>query len=146
MKSLILMFGIFFYRCSTHGTPGLESNHVSDFPLLDSPNPWQSSSLAASPAVATRSCPHQKPGETLGSHSGRGACNTRLAGFLWGIWQPRGVCRRWKGTTGASGSAYVEQAWLLAPWRGCCSPNVVAPPTWRKRMCKRSYRFVSTLL
>lgn len=39
-------------RCSTHGTPGLESNHVSDFPLLDSPNPWQSSSLAASPAVA----------------------------------------------------------------------------------------------
>lgn len=39
-------------RCSTHGNPGLESNHVSDFPLLDSPNPWLSSSLAASPAVA----------------------------------------------------------------------------------------------
>ncbi|XP_052043681.1 inhibitor of Bruton tyrosine kinase isoform X2 [Apodemus sylvaticus] len=39
-------------RYSTHGTPGLESNHVSDFPLLDSPNPWLSSSLAASPAVA----------------------------------------------------------------------------------------------
>lgn len=39
-------------RCSPHGTPGLESNHVSDFPLVDSPNPWLSSSLAASPAVA----------------------------------------------------------------------------------------------
>ncbi|XP_055458457.1 inhibitor of Bruton tyrosine kinase isoform X1 [Psammomys obesus] len=38
-------------RCSTHGTPVLESNHVSDFPLLDSPNPWLSSSLATS-AVA----------------------------------------------------------------------------------------------
>lgn len=39
-------------RCSTHGAPGLESNHVSDFPLLDSPNPWLSSSLATSTAVA----------------------------------------------------------------------------------------------
>lgn len=39
-------------RCSTHGTPGLESNHVSDFPLLESPNPWLSSSLAAPTAVA----------------------------------------------------------------------------------------------
>ncbi|XP_040595587.1 inhibitor of Bruton tyrosine kinase isoform X2 [Mesocricetus auratus] len=39
-------------RCSTHGTPGLESNHVSDFPLLESPNPWLSSSLAASATVA----------------------------------------------------------------------------------------------
>ncbi|XP_052571608.1 inhibitor of Bruton tyrosine kinase isoform X3 [Peromyscus californicus insignis] len=39
-------------RCSTHGTPGLESNHVSDFPLLESPNPWLSSSLAAPTVVA----------------------------------------------------------------------------------------------
>ncbi|KAM5326360.1 inhibitor of Bruton tyrosine kinase [Glossophaga mutica] len=39
-------------RCSTHGTPGPEGNHVSDVPLWDSHNPWLSSSLAAPPGVA----------------------------------------------------------------------------------------------
>ncbi|KAM7136933.1 inhibitor of Bruton tyrosine kinase isoform 2-T2 [Molossus nigricans] len=39
-------------RCSTHGTPGPEGNHISDAPLLDSHNPWLSSSLAAPPVVA----------------------------------------------------------------------------------------------
>lgn len=39
-------------RCSTHGTPGPESSHVPDVPLLDSHNPWLSSSLAAPPGVA----------------------------------------------------------------------------------------------
>lgn len=39
-------------RCSTHGTPGPEGNHISNVPLLDSHNPWLSSSLTA-PAVAT---------------------------------------------------------------------------------------------
>ncbi|KAF6114175.1 inhibitor of Bruton tyrosine kinase [Phyllostomus discolor] len=39
-------------RCSTHGTPGPEGSHVSDAPLLDSHNPWLSSSLAAPPGVA----------------------------------------------------------------------------------------------
>ncbi|XP_025781760.1 inhibitor of Bruton tyrosine kinase [Puma concolor] len=39
-------------RCSTHGTPGLEGNHISDLPLLDSPNPWLSSSLTAPSMVA----------------------------------------------------------------------------------------------
>ncbi|XP_019507453.1 PREDICTED: inhibitor of Bruton tyrosine kinase [Hipposideros armiger] len=38
-------------RCSTHGTPGPEGNHISNVPLLDSHNPWLSSSLTA-PAVA----------------------------------------------------------------------------------------------
>lgn len=39
-------------RCSTHGTPGPEGSHVSDAPLLDSHNPWLSSSLATTPGVA----------------------------------------------------------------------------------------------
>uniref|UniRef100_K9J0I4 Inhibitor of Bruton tyrosine kinase n=1 Tax=Desmodus rotundus TaxID=9430 RepID=K9J0I4_DESRO len=39
-------------RCSTHGTPGPESNHIADVPLLDSHNPWLSSSLGAPPGVA----------------------------------------------------------------------------------------------
>ncbi|XP_054425632.1 inhibitor of Bruton tyrosine kinase isoform X2 [Pteronotus mesoamericanus] len=39
-------------RCSTHGAPGPEGNHISDVPLLDSHNPWLSSSLAAPPVVA----------------------------------------------------------------------------------------------
>ncbi|CAD7678075.1 unnamed protein product [Nyctereutes procyonoides] len=39
-------------RCSPHGTPGPEGNHISDLPLLDSPNPWLSSSLTAPPVVA----------------------------------------------------------------------------------------------
>ncbi|XP_036999672.2 inhibitor of Bruton tyrosine kinase [Artibeus jamaicensis] len=39
-------------RCSTQGTPGPEGNHVPDVPLLDSHNPWLSSSLAAPPGVA----------------------------------------------------------------------------------------------
>ncbi|XP_017908403.1 PREDICTED: inhibitor of Bruton tyrosine kinase isoform X1 [Capra hircus] len=38
-------------RCSAHGSPGREGNHVSDVPLPDSPNPWLSSSLTA-PSVA----------------------------------------------------------------------------------------------
>ncbi|EPY87905.1 hypothetical protein CB1_000212019 [Camelus ferus] len=39
-------------RCSTHGTPGPEGNHISDVPLVDSPNPWLSSSLTAPSVVA----------------------------------------------------------------------------------------------
>nr|XP_005596865.2 inhibitor of Bruton tyrosine kinase isoform X3 [Equus caballus] len=39
-------------RCSTYGTPGPEGNHISDVPLLDSPNPWLSSSLTAPSLVA----------------------------------------------------------------------------------------------
>ncbi|XP_058422694.1 inhibitor of Bruton tyrosine kinase isoform X3 [Diceros bicornis minor] len=39
-------------RCSTHGTPGPEGNHISDVPLLDNPNPWLSSSLTAPSLVA----------------------------------------------------------------------------------------------
>ncbi|XP_022359722.1 inhibitor of Bruton tyrosine kinase isoform X3 [Enhydra lutris kenyoni] len=39
-------------RCSTHGTPGPEGNHISDLPLLDSHNPWLSSSLTAPSMVA----------------------------------------------------------------------------------------------
>uniref|UniRef100_A0A8C9HJ41 Inhibitor of Bruton tyrosine kinase n=1 Tax=Piliocolobus tephrosceles TaxID=591936 RepID=A0A8C9HJ41_9PRIM len=39
-------------RCSTHGTPGPEDNHISDLPLLDSPNPWLSSSVTAPSMVA----------------------------------------------------------------------------------------------
>ncbi|EAW48685.1 inhibitor of Bruton tyrosine kinase [Homo sapiens] len=39
-------------RCSTHGTPGPEGNHISDLPLLDSPNPWLSSSVTAPSMVA----------------------------------------------------------------------------------------------
>ncbi|XP_014636567.1 PREDICTED: inhibitor of Bruton tyrosine kinase isoform X1 [Ceratotherium simum simum] len=39
-------------RCSTHGTPGPEDNHISDVPLLDNPNPWLSSSLTAPSLVA----------------------------------------------------------------------------------------------
>ncbi|XP_017656171.1 inhibitor of Bruton tyrosine kinase isoform X2 [Nannospalax galili] len=39
-------------RCSTHGSPGLENNLISDLPLLDSPNPWLSSSLTASTTAA----------------------------------------------------------------------------------------------
>ncbi|XP_073935105.1 inhibitor of Bruton tyrosine kinase isoform X2 [Castor canadensis] len=39
-------------RCSTHGIPGPEGNHISDLPPLDSPNPWLSSSLSASSVVA----------------------------------------------------------------------------------------------
>ncbi|XP_077018441.1 inhibitor of Bruton tyrosine kinase isoform X2 [Tamandua tetradactyla] len=39
-------------RCSTHSTTGPESSHISDLPLLDSPNPWLSSSLTAPPTVA----------------------------------------------------------------------------------------------
>ncbi|KAG8516091.1 Inhibitor of Bruton tyrosine kinase, partial [Galemys pyrenaicus] len=35
-------------RCSTHGTPRQEGNHVSDLTLLDSPNPWLASSWTAS--------------------------------------------------------------------------------------------------
>ncbi|XP_059256965.1 inhibitor of Bruton tyrosine kinase isoform X3 [Mustela nigripes] len=38
--------------CSTHGTPGPEGNHISDLPLLDSHNPWLSSSLTAPSMVA----------------------------------------------------------------------------------------------
>jgi len=39
-------------RCSTHGTPGPEGNHISDLPLVDSHNPWLSSSLTAPSMVA----------------------------------------------------------------------------------------------
>ncbi|XP_011920292.1 PREDICTED: inhibitor of Bruton tyrosine kinase isoform X4 [Cercocebus atys] len=39
-------------RCSTHGAPGPEGNHISDLPLLDSPNPWLSSSVTAPSMVA----------------------------------------------------------------------------------------------
>lgn len=39
-------------RCSTHGIPGPEGNHISDLPLLDSHNPWLSSSLTAPSMVA----------------------------------------------------------------------------------------------
>uniref|UniRef100_G3RKL4 Inhibitor of Bruton tyrosine kinase n=1 Tax=Gorilla gorilla gorilla TaxID=9595 RepID=G3RKL4_GORGO len=39
-------------RCSTDGTPGPEGNHISDLPLLDSPNPWLSSSVTAPSMVA----------------------------------------------------------------------------------------------
>lgn len=39
-------------RGSPHGTPGPECNHISDLPLLDSPNPWLSSSLTAPSVVA----------------------------------------------------------------------------------------------
>ncbi|XP_037699224.1 inhibitor of Bruton tyrosine kinase isoform X2 [Choloepus didactylus] len=39
-------------RCSPCGTPGPEGNHISDLPLLDSPNPWLSSSLTAPSVVA----------------------------------------------------------------------------------------------
>ncbi|XP_008568286.1 PREDICTED: inhibitor of Bruton tyrosine kinase-like isoform X2 [Galeopterus variegatus] len=39
-------------RCCTHGTPGPEGNHISDLPLLDSPNPWLSSSVTAPSMVA----------------------------------------------------------------------------------------------
>ncbi|XP_039708936.1 inhibitor of Bruton tyrosine kinase isoform X2 [Pteropus medius] len=39
-------------RCSTHGIPGPEGNHISDLPLLDSHNPWLSSSLTAPSVVA----------------------------------------------------------------------------------------------
>ncbi|XP_026362790.1 inhibitor of Bruton tyrosine kinase isoform X4 [Ursus americanus] len=39
-------------RCSTHGTPGPEGNHISDLSLLDSHNPWLSSSLTAPSTVA----------------------------------------------------------------------------------------------
>uniref|UniRef100_A0A2K6M3D3 Inhibitor of Bruton tyrosine kinase n=1 Tax=Rhinopithecus bieti TaxID=61621 RepID=A0A2K6M3D3_RHIBE len=39
-------------RCSTHGTPGPEGNHISDLPLPDSPNPWLSSSVTAPSMVA----------------------------------------------------------------------------------------------
>lgn len=35
-------------RCSAHGTPRPEGNHISDLPLLDSPNPWLASWTAAS--------------------------------------------------------------------------------------------------
>ncbi|XP_042638178.1 inhibitor of Bruton tyrosine kinase [Orycteropus afer afer] len=38
-------------RCCTHSTPGPEGHHISDLPLLDSPNPWLSSSLTASPVA-----------------------------------------------------------------------------------------------
>ncbi|XP_032131322.1 inhibitor of Bruton tyrosine kinase isoform X3 [Sapajus apella] len=39
-------------RCTTHGTPGPEGNHISDLPLLDSPNPWLSSSVTVPSMVA----------------------------------------------------------------------------------------------
>uniref|UniRef100_A0A2K6GZJ7 Inhibitor of Bruton tyrosine kinase n=1 Tax=Propithecus coquereli TaxID=379532 RepID=A0A2K6GZJ7_PROCO len=39
-------------RCSARGTPGPEGNHISDLPLLDSPNPWLSSSVTAPSVVA----------------------------------------------------------------------------------------------
>ncbi|XP_070952911.1 inhibitor of Bruton tyrosine kinase isoform X2 [Macaca nemestrina] len=39
-------------RCSTHGAPGPEGNHISDLPLLDSPNPWLSSSVTTPSMVA----------------------------------------------------------------------------------------------
>ncbi|XP_027963891.1 inhibitor of Bruton tyrosine kinase isoform X3 [Eumetopias jubatus] len=39
-------------RYSTHGTPGPEGNHISDLPLIDSHNPWLSSSLTAPSMVA----------------------------------------------------------------------------------------------
>ncbi|XP_047414121.1 inhibitor of Bruton tyrosine kinase isoform X1 [Sciurus carolinensis] len=39
-------------RCSVHGTTGPEGNHISDVPLLDSSNPWLSSSLTTSSMVA----------------------------------------------------------------------------------------------
>uniref|UniRef100_A0A671FLR5 Inhibitor of Bruton tyrosine kinase n=1 Tax=Rhinolophus ferrumequinum TaxID=59479 RepID=A0A671FLR5_RHIFE len=39
-------------RCSTHGTPGPEGSHISDVPILDSHNPWLSSSLTAPSVVA----------------------------------------------------------------------------------------------
>uniref|UniRef100_A0A7N5KD78 Inhibitor of Bruton tyrosine kinase n=1 Tax=Ailuropoda melanoleuca TaxID=9646 RepID=A0A7N5KD78_AILME len=39
-------------RCSTHGTPGPEGSHISDLPLLDSHNPWLSSSPTAPSMVA----------------------------------------------------------------------------------------------
>nr|AHY35256.1 IBTK [Plecturocebus cupreus] len=39
-------------RYSTHGTPGPEGNHIADLPLLDSPNPWLSSSVTAPSMVA----------------------------------------------------------------------------------------------
>ncbi|XP_003796779.1 inhibitor of Bruton tyrosine kinase isoform X2 [Otolemur garnettii] len=38
-------------RCSGHGIPGPEGSHISDSPLLDSPNPWQCSSVMA-PSMA----------------------------------------------------------------------------------------------
>ncbi|KAM5257001.1 inhibitor of Bruton tyrosine kinase isoform 1-T1 [Ctenodactylus gundi] len=39
-------------RCSTYGTSRPEDNCISDLPLVDSPNPWLSPSLAASSMVA----------------------------------------------------------------------------------------------
>ncbi|ELW70102.1 Inhibitor of Bruton tyrosine kinase [Tupaia chinensis] len=39
-------------RWSMHGTPGPESNHISDLPVLDNTNPWLSSSLTAPSVVA----------------------------------------------------------------------------------------------
>ena len=39
-------------RCSTHGSPGPEGNRFSDVPLLDSPNPWLSSSVTAPSTAA----------------------------------------------------------------------------------------------
>ncbi|XP_025717572.1 inhibitor of Bruton tyrosine kinase isoform X3 [Callorhinus ursinus] len=39
-------------RYSTHGTPVPEGNHISDLPLIDSHNPWLSSSLTAPSMVA----------------------------------------------------------------------------------------------
>ncbi|XP_037375902.1 inhibitor of Bruton tyrosine kinase isoform X2 [Talpa occidentalis] len=40
-------------RCSTHGTPRPEGNHISDLTLLDSPNPWLVSSWTSSVAPVT---------------------------------------------------------------------------------------------
>ncbi|XP_053457593.1 inhibitor of Bruton tyrosine kinase isoform X2 [Nycticebus coucang] len=39
-------------RCSAHGNPGPEGSHISDSPLLDSPNPWLCSSVTAPSVVA----------------------------------------------------------------------------------------------
>uniref|UniRef100_A0A8C8SN21 Inhibitor of Bruton tyrosine kinase n=1 Tax=Pelusios castaneus TaxID=367368 RepID=A0A8C8SN21_9SAUR len=39
-------------RCTMKGSQGLEENHVSDLPQLESPNPWLVTSLTTSAAIA----------------------------------------------------------------------------------------------
>ena len=107
-------------RCSTHGSPGPEGNHISDVPLLDSPNPWLCSSLPAPSVVAPVTFASvveeelQQEAALIRSRKKPVAliqieeCSTRFISFLWSIWQPWWVSHCWNDTTGTTGSTYVE--------------------------------------
>lgn len=94
--------------------------------------------------AAAGSSSYQKSRKTLGSDSGWGTCNTRLAGFLWGVWQPRWVCHRGEDPTGAPGRAYVEQAWMLVLWRAGAVPWSWSLCQYEEKLWTRFLRFSST--